>query len=166
MTEIVVLVHNIRSTFNVGSILRTSDGLGVDKVIFSGYTPYPEVDGDVRLPHERDKITAQIAKTALGAEKTVPFGVSDDVIATISDLKAIGYRIVALEQAKNSTKLADFQPIGKIALLLGEEVEGIDQDLLKLADKIVEIPMLGQKESLNVSVAYAMAIWEIRRTVV
>jgi len=164
--EIVVLAHDIRSTFNVGSILRTSEGLGVNKVIFSGYTPYPQMENDPRLPHESEKLTNQIAKTALGAEKIVPSEISNDIKTTIQDLKSQGFRISALEQGENSIKLQDYHKIDKpqkIALLLGEEVHGIDKDLLKLTDEIIEIPMFGQKESFNVSVAFAIAIWEMRK---
>ncbi|MCL2085603.1 TrmH family RNA methyltransferase [Candidatus Saccharibacteria bacterium] len=167
MTKIVVLLHDIRSTFNVGSILRTSDGLGVNKLIFSGITPYPEIKNDPRLPHERDKITSQIAKTALGAETSLPIEVSSDIKSTISRLKASGYKILALEQSKDSIKLQNYHQSlpnpGNIALLLGEEVHGIHPHLLELTDARLEIPMLGAKESFNVSVAYAITLWELRR---
>ncbi|MDR0887392.1 MAG: TrmH family RNA methyltransferase [Candidatus Nomurabacteria bacterium] len=167
MLEIVVLVHNIRSTFNVGSILRTSDGFGIRKVIFSGYTPYPSVENDTRLPFEREKLDKQIEKTALGATEFVDFEHSSSVFDVIARLRDDGFKIFALEQDSSSTKLADFTDVkpenGKVALLLGEEVTGISADLLKLMDMILEIPMVGRKESFNVASAFAVAVWEMVR---
>ena len=159
MPEIVVLVHNIRSAHNVGSIFRTADGLGVAQIILSGYTPYPAVAGDSRLPHIRDKITRDIHKTALGAEETVPFRVAD--APPLAELKRAGYRIVALEQHAKSQPLQHYEPPKKLALLLGEEVSGITEDLLEQCDDIVEIPMQGQKESFNVSVAAAIVLYQL-----
>jgi 23S rRNA (guanosine2251-2'-O)-methyltransferase len=157
--QIVVIAHNIRSTHNIGSILRTSDGFGVQKVYCTGYTPYPAQPDDPRLPHLRDKITAQIHKTALGAEATVPITQSDELQPIINALKADGYQLVALEQAENAILLPDFMPPQKIALLLGEEVHGTPQDLLAQCDAVIEIPMMGKKESFNVSVAAGIALY-------
>ena len=162
MLEVVVIAHNIRSTHNVGSILRTSDGFGVSMVYCTGYTPYPTVPGDRRLPHEREKLTAQIHKAALGAESIVPVAHKADILKLILTLKNDGYLVVALEQAPGSVMLPDFQPDGgKIALLLGEEVHGTPPELLEICDTIVEIPMRGQKESFNVSVAAGIALYQI-----
>lgn len=161
MIQIIVLAHNIRSTHNVGSILRTSEGFGVKQVVFSGYTPYPKLQNDPRLPHIADKLTKQIHKTALGAESIVPFEITDDIMAKISELKQSDYKIVALEQAKNSINLNDYKPSGKLALLLGEEVHGIEPKLVSTCDDIVEIPMSGQKESFNVSVATGIALYQL-----
>lgn len=158
MPEIVLLAHNIRSTFNIGSIFRTADGFGVKKIILSGYSPYPSYAGDKRLPHLREKITAQIHKTALGAEMFIPFAYS--VMPPLNELKKQGYRIVALEQSSTSTPLHEYHTPEKIALLLGEEVEGISSELLAVCDDTVEIPMYGKKESFNVSVAAALALYQ------
>lgn len=158
MTEIIVLAHNIRSTHNMGSIFRTADGFGVKEIILSGYTPFPTYPEDKRLPHLREKITSQLHKTALGAESIVPFRVME--MPPFAELKAEGYRIVALEQAPTSTPLQTFKAPGKIALLIGEEVEGIKPELLAQCDTIVEIPMVGKKESFNVSVATALALYQ------
>lgn len=159
--ELVVIVHNIRSTHNVGAILRTCDGFGVGKVYFGGYSPYPTQAGDTRLPHIRQKLTEQIHKTALGAELSVPNTHYEDIAELIQQLKVDGFQVVALEQTKNSVNLPDFKPAPKLALLLGEEVEGVAQDLLKLCDAVVEIPMRGSKESFNVSVAAGIALYQL-----
>ncbi len=159
MPEIILIAHNIRSTHNIGSIFRTAEGFGVSKIILSGYTPYPKVKNDPRLPHIADKITRQIHKTALGAELLVPFEHHDTLDMGTLDLA--GYRIVALEQAKNSTNLRNYTPPDKIALLLGEEVHGITPELLAEVDDIIEIPMQGQKESFNVSVAAGIALYAL-----
>lgn len=159
MPQIIVIAHNIRSTHNVGSIFRTAEGFGVKKIILSGYTPYPKVKNDTRLPHISEKITSQIHKTALGAETLVPFEYAEAL--DLGTLRLAGYRIVALEQAPNSINLRDYQPSDKLALLLGEEVHGITPELLSQVDDIVEIPMSGQKESFNVSVAAGIALYEL-----
>jgi tRNA G18 (ribose-2'-O)-methylase SpoU len=158
--EIVVIAHNIRSTHNIGSILRTSDGFGVSKVFCTGYTPYPTLPNDTRLAHLRNKLTAQIYKTALGAEATMPIEQSDELAPIIAKLKADGFELVALEQSPQAMMLPDFIPSQqKIALLLGEEVHGIPPELLEQCDHIIEIPMKGKKESFNVSVATGIALY-------
>ena len=159
MVKITVIAHNIRSTFNIGSIFRTADGLGVEEIILSGYSPYPSHPEDTRLPHISSKLTNQIHKTALGAESIVPFRVTKT--PPIDELREAGYRIVALEQSAHSTPLHLYKTPSKIALLIGEEVTGIDPNLLQLSDDIIEIPMLGKKESFNVSVATAIALYQL-----
>ncbi len=159
MRSIIVIAHNIRSTHNIGSIFRTCEGFGVEKIIISGYSPYPTLSNDTRLPHLREKITAQIHKTALGAETLVRF--EDRVDLDCSDLRTSGYRIVGLEQASNSIPLQKYAAEPKIALILGEEVHGIDSDVLRQCDDVVEIPMYGDKESFNVSVAAGIALYQL-----
>jgi tRNA G18 (ribose-2'-O)-methylase SpoU len=159
MKQLTVILYNIRSTYNVGAILRTCDCLGVDEVIFTGYTPF----FDKGLPHEQEKLRRQIHKTALGAEETLKWRRAniDDVI---TQLKDADYQIIALEQGENSLNLADSPELdGKLALILGEEVHGIPMELLQKCDQLLEIPMLGQKESFNVSVATGIALWEITK---
>ncbi|MDB5165899.1 MAG: hypothetical protein JWM00_789 [Candidatus Saccharibacteria bacterium] len=159
MSEIIVVAHNIRSTHNVGSIFRTCEGFGVTKLILSGYTPYPSLSADLRLPHIAEKLTQQIHKTALDAETMVPFEYHE--MPELQSLKDQGYKIVALEQDERSINLRDYQPPEKIVLLLGEEVHGIEASLLAQCDEIVEIPMVGQKESFNVSVAAGIALYQL-----
>jgi len=157
MRDIVVIAHNIRSTHNVGSIFRTSEGFGVQRIILSGYTPYPLLPSDTRLPHIAHKLTAQIHKTALGAETMVPFSYQEQ--PDLAELKAAGYTIVGLEQDNRAVMLPDYTPPAKIALLLGEEVEGLTAELRAACDDLIEIPMTGQKESFNVSVATGIALY-------
>src|ERR1044072_5363322 len=103
MAEIIVIAHNIRSTHNVGAIFRTCEGFGVSRLILSGYTPYPTIENDSRLPHIRDKLTAQIHKTALDAETLVPFEYQET--PNIEALKSRGYTIIGLEQDMRSIQL-------------------------------------------------------------
>jgi tRNA G18 (ribose-2'-O)-methylase SpoU len=114
------------------------------------------------LPHLATKIDKQIAKTALGAEKSVDWQHSAGIGAVIKKLHSQGYKIAALEQAANSIKLPDFKPPSKLAIIVGREVEGIEPEVLALCDIILEIPMFGQKESFNVVQAAAMAMYHCR----
>jgi tRNA G18 (ribose-2'-O)-methylase SpoU len=157
MPEIIVIAHNIRSTHNVGAIFRTAEGFGISKIILTGYTPYPRITKDSRLPHIAEKLTKQISKTALGAEALVAFEHLDQ--PPINRLKEDGYRIVALEQAPGSISMVNYIAPEKIVLLLGEEVEGITHELLAECEDIIEIPMVGKKESFNVSVAAGIALF-------
>lgn len=159
MPEIIIVAHNIRSTHNVGAIFRTAEGLGIKKIVLSGYTPYPQQDNDTRLPHISAKLTSQIHKTALGAERIVSFEYREQ--PPIAELKASDYRIVALEQAPTSIPLQTYKAPPKVALVLGEEVEGVTPELLAQCEDILEIPMVGQKESFNVSVATGIALYQL-----
>ncbi len=156
MREIIVIAHNIRSTHNVGSIFRTADGLGVERIVLTGYTPYPAHSSDQRLPHLAAKITKQIDKTALGATASVPFEHYDNLLTWL-DINTLP--LVALEQSERSHNLADFTPPEEFVLILGEEVDGISDELLAKCDEILEIPMKGLKESFNVSVAAGIALY-------
>lgn len=158
MPEITLVLDNIRSTHNVGSIFRTAEGFGIKEIVLSGYTPYPTFDGDTRLPHLAEKITRQIHKTALGAETMVPFRYYDTLETWNAENNL---SLIALEQAENSIPLGNYQPPERFALLLGEEVNGIPQDILDRCDSILEIPMQGQKESFNVSVAAGVALYAL-----
>jgi 23S rRNA (guanosine2251-2'-O)-methyltransferase len=159
MPDIIVIAHNIRSTHNVGAIFRTAEGFGVKKIILSGYSPYPQTNPDTRLPHIALKLTSQIHKTALGAEAIVPFEYQE--VPNVAALKSEGYRIVGLEQAKTSISLTEYKAPEKVALILGEEVNGIPPELLEMCEDILEIPMVGKKESFNVSVATGIALYQL-----
>jgi tRNA G18 (ribose-2'-O)-methylase SpoU len=159
--SIVLIAHNLRSCHNVGSLLRTADGLGVNEVYLTGYTPYPQTEDDRRLPHLATKIDRQISKTALGAEKSVRWQQATDVETVISSLRQDGYEVMALEQAATSTPLPDFAPPEKLALLVGREVEGVEPEVIDMCDGALEIPMFGDKESFNVVQAAAMALYHI-----
>jgi 23S rRNA (guanosine2251-2'-O)-methyltransferase len=157
----ILIAHNLRSCHNVGSLLRTAEGLGIYKVYLTGYTPYPMTDNDTRLPHESAKLHKQIQKTALGAEKTQTWEHTADVLKLIEDLKREGFRTAALEQAPQSKLLPEYRAEGKTALVLGREVEGVEPEVLAACEDVLEIPMVGKKESFNVVQAAAMALYHI-----
>jgi tRNA G18 (ribose-2'-O)-methylase SpoU len=160
MKKLIVILHNIRSTYNVGAILRTCDCLGVDEVVFSGYTPFL----DKGLPHEQEKLKKQIHKTALGAEETLSWRRAADVLDELENQKKQGRKIVALEQGESSVNLADNPSFGDdMVLVLGEEVHGVPQEVLAKCDILLEIPMCGTKESYNVSVATGIALFALRK---
>jgi 23S rRNA (guanosine2251-2'-O)-methyltransferase len=151
--KVIVILDNIRSTFNAGSIFRTADALGVSQIILGGTTPAP-VD---RFGRERK----DIAKVSLGAEKSVPWKYEADILRAVKKLKKEGYQIIAVEQAGNSVDYKKVKIKDRVAFVMGAEVEGVTKNILKLADVIAEIPMLGQKESLNVSVSFGVALFRM-----
>jgi tRNA G18 (ribose-2'-O)-methylase SpoU len=148
-----LILHNIRSVHNVGSIFRTADAAGVSKIILSGYTPTP-LD---RFGRERK----DFVKVSLGAEKSVQWQQVKSLLPALAQLKKEGYTLVALEQHKNSVSLFDYKLANNIALIVGNEVRGVSPALLKKVDTIVEIPMRGKKESLNVSIATGIALFAL-----
>jgi tRNA G18 (ribose-2'-O)-methylase SpoU len=151
--EVAVLLHDIRSTHNVGSIFRTSDALGVNKIFISGYTPTP-ID-------EYGRARKDIAKVSLGAEKTIPWEYNEDPKKIIKKLKADGYTIVAIEQSESSIDYKKVKAKYPVLFVVGNEVGGVDRKILSLCDVVAEIPMKGEKESLNVSVAFGVALSRI-----
>ena len=158
-------MHNIRSCYNVGAILRTAEGFGVFRVILSGYTP--RVHDKNLLPHLRAKLDNEIHKTALGAEDMLDIYACDDIKTEVRKLKMEGWQIVGLENnIECKTYLLGSEELheklsDKVVLILGEEVNGIDNSLHELIDLFMEIPMRGQKESFNVSVATGIALFGI-----
>jgi 23S rRNA (guanosine2251-2'-O)-methyltransferase len=159
--RLILLAHNLRSAHNVGSLLRTADGLGLEQVFLTGYTPYPWQEDD-RLPHLARKIDHQIAKTALGAEKLSLWTQVTDITQVIAGLRADDFTVAALEQAANAILLPEFTTPAKLAIIVGREVEGVEPALLAACDLTLEIPMLGKKESFNVAVAAGMALYHLR----
>ena len=148
MPKIFVICHNIRSRHNVGSIYRTADAAGVSKIFLCGITPTP--------PHPN------IEKVSLGAEKFVKWEKRKETWRVINKLKKEGAEIVSLEQTKGAVYLNNLKSVKKsVALILGEEVNGLPKIILKRSDKIIQIPMCGKKESLNVSVAFGVAIYKL-----
>ena len=156
---LVLILHNIRSVHNVGSIFRTADAAGVSRIILSGYTPTP-LD---RFNQPRK----DLAKVALGAEKSVPWDVSRNLGRTLEKLKKEGFSLAALEQDARSTPLFSYtpEPSTPIALLVGNEVRGVSAPLRNKMDVLLEIPMRGKKESLNVSVATGIALFALLRAI-
>lgn len=161
MRDVVLVIYNVRSAHNVGSLLRTADGLGLKQVVFAGYTPYPEIKGDKRLPHIAKRAGEQISKTALGADNSLNLKQFDYIGEALAKLKQGDYFIAALEQAPGSYDIGHYQPPDKLALIVGNEVDGIDEKTLALADACLSIPMKGAKESFNVAVAGAMALYAL-----
>lgn len=168
--KLVLVLDNIRSTYNVGAILRTAEGFGVSRVILSGYTP--RIHDKKLLPHLRDKLDHEIHKTALGAEDMLDIYSSDDIFSDLKKMQSEGYKIVGLENNIQDERLFSLcdddlkEKIGdSLVLILGEEVHGIDNSLYEIIDLFVEIPMHGKKESFNVSVAAGIAIYAIINSV-
>lgn len=151
--EVVVLVHDIRSTHNVGSIFRTSDAVGVSRIMLSGFSPTPK--------DKFGRSRKDIAKVALGAEQTIPWEYVESPVGLIKKMKKEGFEVVGLEQSEKSIDYKKFKSKKPILFIVGSEVEGMSKEIQKLCDVLVEIPMLGNKESLNVSVAFGVSIYRI-----
>lgn len=149
MKDFYVVCDNIRSLENIGSILRTADALGAAKIFLCGISGRP--------PHQK------ITKAALGAEKTVPFEYHRQTGRLLEKLKKDRVFIVALEQDKKAVAYYKFEPKFPLALIIGNELKGISKKILEKADKIIYLPMRGKKESLNVSVAFGVAGYEINK---
>lgn len=146
--SIIIVLDNIRSMHNVGSVFRTADAFLIEAILICGYTPQP--------PH-RD-----INKTALGATETVDWLFFENTCAAISELKNRGYSVFAVEQTQNSISLENMKKITtKTAVVFGNEVEGVSDEVLKLVDNYIEIPQLGMKHSLNISVAAGIVLWQL-----
>ena len=146
--ELYLVVHNVRSLFNVGAFFRTGDVFSVNRIYLCGYTGTPP--------------RPEISKVALGAEEWVPWEQKKSTVTLLKKLKTQGVKIIALETGDKVKSLAKFKPTFPLALVVGHEVDGLPKNILDLADEVVEIPMLGQKESLNVSVAAGIALYVIR----
>jgi len=157
-----LILDNIRSCQNVGSILRTADCFGINEVVMCGYTPYPLAENDKRLPYVAEKINKRIVKASLGAEHSVRWTYQPNIHSYINKLKQdIDCRIVAIEQDPESKDIAKLKPKKDTYLILGNELEGVNKNLLKLCDNIYEIKLCGSKESLNVAIATAIACYQL-----
>ena len=152
-TPVVIILDNIRSQNNVGSVFRTSDAFRIEKIYLCGITSTPE--------------NREVHKTALGAEDAVEWEYVKDTLEAVSRLKAEGYRIFAIEQAENSMSLEQFSPdfSEKYALIFGNEVKGVQQAAIDLADGCIEIPQFGTKHSFNIAVTVGIILWQIIRPV-
>lgn len=146
---LVVVLDNVRSLHNVGSVFRTSDAFRIEKIVLCGITATPP--------------QAEIHKTALGAEDTVEWGYYADTLQAVDDLKSAGYQLMAIEQVEGSVSLVDFVPEKgrRYAIVLGNEVKGVRQDVVDNCDACIEIPQYGTKHSLNVSVTAGIVIWDL-----
>lgn len=153
--EVAITLHNIRSAHNVGAIFRTADAAGVSRVFLSGYTP---------LPIDRfGRVQKEIAKTALGAEKFLSWEYGKDTVALLTRARVEGFMIVGVEQDARSKEYSSFKPGKKTLYVFGNEVRGLSPALRSLCDVLIEIPMRGKKESLNVSVAAGIILFNTRR---
>ncbi|MFD2542481.1 RNA methyltransferase [Lacinutrix gracilariae] len=148
-TPIIIVLDNIRSLNNIGSVFRTSDAFLVEKIYLCGITATP--------PHK------DIHKTALGSTDTVAWQYAENTLDVIEDLKSQGVKICAIEQAENATMLNDFAPKAdtKYALVFGNEVKGVAQDVVSASDVVIEIPQFGTKHSLNISVSCGVVVWDV-----
>lgn len=152
MKEVILILHNIRSTHNVGSMFRTADAFGVSKVYLTGYTPAP-IDRFGRIQKD-------IAKTALGAQEYITWE-HQDIKKTVTTLKKNGFEIVAVEQDERSVSLEEYIAPKRLAFIFGNEVRGVSKQLRDVSDSIIEIPMHGKKESLNVSVTAGIVLFAV-----
>lgn len=148
---VIAVVENVRSAYNVGSLFRTADAFLLEAIYIIGYTAFP--------PHK------EIRKTALGAEDTVNWKYFKTAGEAIVDLRSLGFAVYAVEQVKNSRMLhqVKIQPGDKIAVVFGNEVNGVEQETIHLCDGAIEIPQLGMKHSLNIATAAGVVLWEIVR---
>lgn len=146
-----LIIENVRSAYNVGAMFRTADAAGVARIFLVGYTPTP-IDRFGRTQSE-------ISKTSLGASETIPWEVAKSSSSVIAQLQAKGFIVAAIEQTPASTSLKDFVVPTQVAYVMGNEVTGVDVATLALVDHVLDIPMLGEKESLNVSVAAGIVLY-------
>ena len=153
---VIMILHNIRSLHNVGSMFRTADAAGVSKIYLTGYTPTP-VDAF-------GKVRPEIAKTALGAERTVPWEQKKNINLLLALLHRNGVYVIGLEQHADAVDYRRVKTKKPWALVVGNEVRGLSEAALRTCDVIAEIPMRGKKESLNVSVAFGVAIFSLLKT--
>jgi len=152
--RVVVLLDNIRSLYNTGSILRSADASGVERVVLCGITPRPDQGGRQRRA---------IAKTALGAEDSVPWEYQPDAHAALQSLATAGYHIVAVETSPEAVNLFEWTPRWPVCLVFGHEVDGVSSALAAHVETVIRIPMLGEKRSLNVATAAGVVLYELLR---
>ncbi len=153
-TPVVVVLENIRSAYNVGSVFRTADAFLIEAIYICGYTAKP--------PHK------EITKTALDAQHSVDWKYFENARLAVADLQEQGYKIYSIEQATNSMSLESFPALNqnKLAFIFGNEVSGVEQETILLSDGCVEIPQFGMKHSLNISVAAGIVLWEVVRSTI
>jgi tRNA G18 (ribose-2'-O)-methylase SpoU len=157
--RICVVAVDVRSAHNVGSFFRTCDGFGAELYLV-GITPHPRLSTDVRLPHVAKKAEEAIAKTALGAEKTVTWRYASTFQECVDELRSDGFTVCALEQHETSKSLEDMSISQDTALVVGREVEGLYAHEIAACDEVYEIPMIGKKESFNVAVSVGIGLYQ------
>lgn len=162
--KLIVILADIRSAQNVGSVFRTADAVGATAVWTCGLTPYPPIEADSRPPHVADRAGRLIAKTALGAEGTVAHRHFASLGAAVDECRKHNYIVLGLEQAERSVNAFEYRLDRPAGLVLGPEVSGLSAADLARCDVVLEIPMQGQKESLNVAVAAGIALYALRNS--
>jgi len=158
--ELVLVLDNLRSAHNVGSIFRSAEAFDVSRIILTGISPYPTAPDDTRLPHIRARAEAAIAKTALGAEKSVPFEYQKSPAVVADKYRQAGYKLYALELTNKAVNIRTFKPRFPSLLVVGNELSGVNQTLIDGADEVLQIPTAGRK-SLNVAVATSIALYQL-----
>ena len=161
MQSRILILDNLRSAHNVGTILRTADGAAWPEIYLCGSTPAPHLPGDPRPPYAQDRAAKEIGKTALGAETELDLHYATEAVAVVAKLRQSGWQIIGLEQAPESVTLDEIKLSNRIALVVGNEVDGVSPAVLELCDTILELPMRGRKESLNVAVAAGIAMYRL-----
>ena len=156
--ELYIIALDIRSAYNIGALLRTADGLGISKVYLTGYTCVPYCEENDPYPTKAQKM---IAKTALGAEKNVSWKKISRIENLIEKLKKEKVSLVALEKTDQSIDIKKLEPEFPLAIVIGNEIRGVEEEVLKKCNQVVHIPMKGKKSSFNVSIASAIALYEI-----
>ncbi|OGI15218.1 MAG: hypothetical protein A3E38_02865 [Candidatus Moranbacteria bacterium RIFCSPHIGHO2_12_FULL_54_9] len=159
--ELILIIHNVRSAHNVGSLFRTADGAGVAEIILTGYTAKPPKKDALHLTAAEKAFQ----KTALWAEGHISWRKAGALGTVLTSLRKDGWEIIALEQHTRSVGYLTYKPKRLVALLVGNEVRGVDAKILKRCDRIIDIPMRGHKHSLNVSVAAGIALYHITSTI-
>ncbi|MFO0743889.1 MAG: TrmH family RNA methyltransferase [Candidatus Paceibacterota bacterium] len=156
----IVILDNVRSSLNVGSIFRTSSGIGIDKIYLCGITPTPFETA--KKFEGQNKKRKDFIKTSLGSEDEIEWEYKENILDLIKELKKVNFEIIALEQDERSTDYKSLKTENEnIAVIIGSETDGVQKEVLDLCDKITEIPMLGLKESLNVTIAYAILVYRL-----
>lgn len=157
-----LVAHNLRSVHNVGSVLRSGEVFAVDKVYVTGFTPHPSYPGDERDAKLQEKQTRRMSRASAGAEQTMPLEHHPDVHALLRSLRTVGYTVAGLEIDQSAIEVGSYPARQRIALVLGDEVHGVDPELRSACDELLQIPMYGQKSSLNISVAVGIALYSLQ----
>ncbi len=162
MKKIVLILCDVRSCYNVGSIFRTADAAGSAEIVLCGITPHPRLPNDTRPEKVIENNSKMIHKTALGAEESVSYSYHQSPLDAINKYKLAGYQVVALEnKMENTENIFDFKSTHDLVIVVGSETNGLNDEVLGLCGNVLEIPMNGMKNSLNVSVAVGIALYAL-----
>ena len=157
-----LVAHNLRSIHNVGSLMRSGEVFAVEKVYVTGFTPHPSYPGDQRDTKLQEKQTRRMSRASAGAEETMPLEHHADIHALLASLRTAGYTVAGLEIDPAALRIGRYPAGQRVALVLGDEVNGIDPELREACDVLLQIPMYGDKSSLNISVAVGIALYSLQ----